>query len=123
MRKLIAQICEALPVNFPCSKFAFSPSLSVSPSVPLILTLSRSLCLTFSLFCNEGHQPSRDPVPQEESKRPPPPPSVCFFITYYLCLTDLLQTNGCHMEKERQRGREEGKEEKLSAVSSYFMIL
>ncbi len=27
-----------------------------------------------------------------------------FFITYYLCLTELFQTNGCHMEKRKNWG-------------------
>lgn len=82
----------------------------------LILFLSTTLsiqlyfspfCNTFSPFCREGHKASGDPVPQEESKRPPP--SLCFFITYYLCLTDLLHTNGCHMEKESKAEENEEK--------------
>lgn len=88
--------------HFTCLQPVFPPSPSLSPSIyPSIhLSLSLSLRLAFAPFCCEGHQASGDPVPQEESKRPPP--SYCFFITYYLCLLDLLQTNGCHMEKERK---------------------
>lgn len=84
---------------------------SLPPSLSLFQSLlqSISLSLSFSPLRREGHQASGDAVPQEESKRPPP--SYCFFITYYLCLTDLLQTNGCHMEKERQRRRKEERKE------------
>lgn len=97
----------------------FLPPLSVSSSpVHLRLALSPS--------CYEGHQASGGAGPQEESKRaspwpppglpPPPPPSYRFFITYYLCLTDLLQTNGCHMEKEKQGRRKEGRKEKTLSL-------
>lgn len=48
-----------------------------------------------------------------------PPPSYCFFITYYLCLTDLLQTNGCHMERERLRKGKEGKTLSTSSSSPW----
>lgn len=89
-----------------CSWSLFPPSLSFP--------------LSLSSLCREGHQASGDPVPQEESKRPPP--AYCFFITYYLCLTDLLQTNGCHMEKERQRRRKEVRKEKLSLSTSSFLL-
>lgn len=54
--------------------------------------------------------------------RVPPPPSFCFFITYYLCLTDLLQTNGCHMEKERQKGRGEGRKGGKNLFTSPFPL-
>lgn len=86
--------------------------LSLSFNLSFNPSLSFSLPPIFAQFRREGHQASGDPVPQEESKRPPP--SYCFFITYYLCLTALLQTNGCHMEKERQRRRKEGRKKKLS---------
>ena len=95
----------------------FSPPHFLLQSLLQSISLSLSLRLAFTPFCREGHQASGDPVPQEESKRPPT--SYCFCITYYLCLTDLLQTNGCHMEKERQRRKKESK--KTLSASSFSL--
>lgn len=102
------------PLHYKRSLHLILLSPSVDPSIHLPLSLSA--CLAFSPFFREGHKASGDPVPQEESNRPPP--SFCFFITYYLCLTDLLQTNGCHMEKERQRRTR--KEKKISLPCEVF---
>lgn len=88
-----------------------------------LLLLPVHLRLALSPSCYEGHQASGGAGPQEESKRasPCPPPSYRFFITYYLCLTDLLQTNGCHMEKEKQGRRKEGRK-KLSPCVLYLPV-
>lgn len=82
-----------------------SPSISVSPSRRHAMKDTRPL-----------EVPALRKKASERPPGPPLPPSYRFFITYYLCLTDLLQTNGCHMEKEKQGRRKEGRKEKTLSL-------
>lgn len=88
---------------------------SLSPSLFLLQSLLQSISFPFCFlpaFAVKDTRPLEIPSLRKKTSVPPPPPSFSF-ITYYLCLTDLLQTNGCHMEKERRHGfrlrKEEGK--------------